>query len=634
MGDDNIKFYSGADYGLDQGHGEDFNRLNAGYRVPAGNFAFPTDPRTANQLKAVSDKLNTGAKVVEVSGVTPAELEAIPKQHFKEINRLKQLTGVDLTFHGPLVEASGFGDGGWSEVSRQGAERQMFGAIEKAHTMDPNGNIVVTFHTTSSVPEMEQTVLENGKPVTKQIIAINEYTGAAKRVNLQKNPFLKTEYTPQEQLDQENKDQWERELSQLSFHSHTGGNVIRDRVDVAKARVKDRFNVDLTDEQVLEIYKDAKNGAEWSENLKQLEQYGSKELSQAINKSIGDFSYGEVYVRDAYNDLQKKFNDAYEALKKSNNDKAKKDLVALEKYQETFLKQKTNLDASGGLENPDNLIKFSEMVQDGVNILTGITPPKTFRPMNDFIIDKSSETFSNLALNSFSRFKENAPIISVENPPAGGGLARGKEIRQLVEASQEKFVEKAMKSQKDGGLGLSKEKAEKEAKKLIGVTWDVGHINMLRKYGYTDKELPKETEQVAEYIKHIHLSDNFGFEHTELPMGMGDVPLNKHFEAIGKYNKQMDKLKQVVETGGPWFRDFKVTPINETLRAFGSPVYGMQMSPYWNQSSGASGGYFAGYGRILPEKHFELYGAGFSNLPPELGGQLSGTNRLSGSPVE
>ena len=60
----------------------------------------------------------------------------------------------------------------------------------------------------------------------------------------------------------------------------------------------------------------------------------------------------------------------------------------------------------------------------------------------------------------------------------------------------------------------------------------------------------------------------------------------------------------------------------------------MQMAPYWNQAAGASGGYWAGYGQTLPEQHFSMYGSGFSNLPTELGGQMSGKSRGATRPLE
>jgi sugar phosphate isomerase/epimerase len=79
-----------------------------------------------------------------------------------------------------------------------------------------------------------------------------------------------------------------------------------------------------------------------------------------------------------------------------------------------------------------------------------------------------------------------------------------------------------MKEQK-----LDEAKAEKEAEKLIGITWDVGHINMIRRFGYSEKDVIKEAGKVAPMLKHVHLSDNFGLEHTELPMGMGNVPIKE-----------------------------------------------------------------------------------------------------------
>ena len=92
----------------------------------------------------------------------------------------------------------------------------------------------------------------------------------------------------------------------------------------------------------------------------------------------------------------------------------------------------------------------------------------------------------------------------------------------------QKFVEKAKAS------GMSESDAKKQAQKIIGATWDVGHTNMLRKYGYDKADLIKQAEIIAPYVKKVHLSDNFGLEHTELPMGMGNVPIKEIMEKLGK----------------------------------------------------------------------------------------------------
>src|SRR3989338_8647363 len=95
-------FYRGGYNSFDSGYGEGMEEdVYGGFRGYGSSFhslGFPSDPTTANQIKAVSDKLNTGAKTIEVSGVNIAFgegamglLDSIPKQQFAEIRRLKKL---------------------------------------------------------------------------------------------------------------------------------------------------------------------------------------------------------------------------------------------------------------------------------------------------------------------------------------------------------------------------------------------------------------------------------------------------------------------------------------------------------------------------------------------------------------
>src|SRR3989338_262226 len=99
-------FYEGADYGFDPEYGGFSQAYSSSL---SKNISLATDPRVANQLKAASDKLNTGATAIELSFVSPDVFETIPKQHFEELNRLRKVVGknVELTLHAPLVEPSG-----------------------------------------------------------------------------------------------------------------------------------------------------------------------------------------------------------------------------------------------------------------------------------------------------------------------------------------------------------------------------------------------------------------------------------------------------------------------------------------------------------------------------------------------
>ena len=92
--------------------------------------------------------------------------------------------------------------------------------------------------------------------------------------------------------------------------------------------------------------------------------------------------------------------------------------------------------------------------------------------------------------------------------------------------------------------------------------------------------------------------------------------------------------RKIIEAGN-WWEHFKTSPFQQTLEAFGSPIYGIKMQPYWNQAVGSQG-YFSGYGQMLPQINYETFGSGFSTLPAELGGQRqqTGRSRMSGSPME
>jgi hypothetical protein len=94
-------------------------------------------------------------------------------------------------------------------------------------------------------------------------------------------------------------------------------------------------------------------------------------------------------------------------------------------------------------------------------------------------------------------------------------------------------------------------------------------------------------------------------------------------------------MSKIVEAPG-FVQHFQKSPHGWTMAALGSPIYGAMMGPYWNQVAGMAngGGYFGGPQAYFPEKHFSMYGSGFSSLPVELGGQIPGTaSRATGTPM-
>ena len=127
----------------------------------------------------------------------------------------------------------------------------------------------------------------------------------------------------------------------------------------------------------------------------------------------------------------------------------------------------------------------------------------------------------------------------------------------------------------------------------------------------------------------------FGYSDSHLPPGMGNVPFKEILEKLEKKG-DMEGVRKIVEAGG-WVQHFQTSPLSYTLEGMGSPIYSEGVGPYWNQAVGLYQGYFGGGGNFLPNINYETFGAGFSQLPAELGGQRGGGgqgDRMSGRGME
>ncbi len=592
-------FYPGTPYSLEP---TSIYGSSTAY-TPIGELGLTTDPRTAAKLQDVSSKLNTGIKTMEVSTVSPEIFESIPEQHLKEINRLAKLTGSDITLHGPLIEASGYTREGWSEVNRQGAERQAKMVIERAHKLDPGGNIPVTFHSTAvGLPEGLELVKEKvegkWKEVPKSMLIVDSRVGSVKQLKETDRyfPGEAKKFDPETELKRINEDSWTENVNQINFYALRGEELI------------DRVAEKVAFEAYERIVKHPEEFEKLPEPEKKLMQEGVKIVDHA-----------SLFLRDAYRGMRELYNAAYGAATRSDDKEA---IEKLEDYKKKIEKAVT--EGKGIEKEPAKMQEFAEIIRQGVKTLGSITP-QIYKPLNEFLIEKSSQTFANAAFHGYKKFGEKAPIVSIENPPAGSALSRAADIKELIETARKNFVGQAKKE------GVSESEAKAASEKLIGATWDVGHINQLRKYGYGREEMIKQAEKIAPFVKHVHLSDNFGYENVELPMGMGNVPLKEIMKTL---EKEGFSGKKIIEAAA-WWQHMKTPPLAATLEALGSPIYPMLAQPTWTQASAAYGHYFAFPSAYLPEQHFAMYGGGFSALPQELGGQIPGKqSRMTGTPMD
>jgi len=600
-------FYKGGYSSLNSSYGN-----YIGYRLESGKISAPTSIQTANQLNEVITRIREGVRNVEIQAIQPEVFEQIPKQHFKEINALARLTGVKTSVHAPMIDPAGFGERGYEgEPARISAERRLMSVVEKSHELDPEGNIPIVIHSTAGIPGTEYSADitkkpgEEGRFREEKLIAINRDTGEMVPLKREKRyPYHKigegiTDYEriPSEEITTINVSDWDDKLTNLEVYKKHASEVMGDAALV----LKDDLHKPLTNETMKSFSPD----------------------EQIRVQKLGD---AEIFL----NNVQLSFNTMFEKAYKFGTDEQKKELTKLakdlvQKEKETYiLDPKTREVINRKIGTP--LLKM-RLLDESIKELANITAhkaPQLYEPVEKFAIDKAALTFGNVAFDSFSKFRQNAPIIAIENLYQGMAFSRPEQMQELVEKAKDVFVRNAV------AKGYSENEAKKQANKLIGVTWDVGHLNMMRKAGFTEEDIVGETKKIAKLVKHVHLTDNFGYSDSHLPPGMGNVPTKRILEELEKAGA-LKNAKAVIEAGG-FVQHFKTSPHPMVLSAFGSSIYQAGTAPYWNQTFQMMGNYFGSPMAQMPERYFSAYGSSFSTLPMELGGQIPGSqSRFSGT---
>jgi len=594
QGDYNIgEIYQGGYDSFKPNYGD----LFTGYHVPASSIGAPTKPDTANQIAEVNKLISQGMVPIEFSALSPEVFDTIPKQHFEEVRRMAKLTDTKISVHAPLIEPSGIGKEGWTEQSRAYAEQQLKDVVERSYELDHRGNMPIVIHS-AGIPGTEWEIGPDGKKKIQKLMVINQETGQPAPLKEEikyypgKEKIEEEKWSPERQLENLNATEWDNAIDQILFQKERADEILQQNAP-----------------RIAHLQKAFQKGDITPETLSQYPEH-----MQAYNH----VQNAEAYLQDVQTHLNALFSKAY----KYGTDNQQKQLSGL---NEAFRKQRE--------EGPGGITSHSNAMQ---TLMLGLKNPKlapqTYVKIEDFALKESSKTFGNVAFESFKKLGNDSPIISIENLYPGFAFSTGEEMNNLILASKKQFVENAMNSTSKGGLGMSRSSAEKQADRKIGLTFDVGHLNIHKKHGFKEEDLMKEFKEMSKHTTHVHLTDNFGHYDSHLPLGMGNVPIGKYMEIL---EKQGYKGRKIVEAGG-WAQHFGVPSHAMTLEAMGSPVYQEGPGPYWNQSIGLQQGYSSGYGEMLPGIHYETLGAGFSQLPLEHGGQRGGEqgSRMSGRPME
>lgn len=684
--------YIGSYNSLNPSNAQSYGEVSTGYVMSAGMLGATTNPHVANQVAEVMAKLNEGMKTIELTAEVGqgGVFETIPQEQFKEINRLAKLSGMTTTMHAPIIDPAGFERGQegyvWTERAREDAEKQLLDSIRRVRDSNPNGDFNVTVHA-SSTPAIEtKWVTEGGK---QKEIAMKQYVvdvssggvGAVQRQELYR-PQAGMEmraYRPEDLIKKYNNDNWNNSMVDVmeakrvvDTHyplAEESEKAIQDQVKMQTEKFLEYKQKQMMPEaeEIQRAIQEKKMSEEdaasrFKEMKNELDEFGEKtfqsmyknEISKRQDQIRGASHYydgmqGKIEVM--FHQFQKDLANREEELRRISDEEKKRDKLrdvnkirgVLENISKSWEKNFPELEKLEKERKSDYLSdeRRSKIDEDMLEIkgklmngtlremdeMRRVSPQELIVPLEKFAKDKTVETFSNIAMKSYKEWGDKAPIISIENWEPNIAFSRADQLKDLINETREAFVEKAREE------GISREKAEKAAERMIGATWDVAHINLLRKSGAPESEIIKETKIIAPYVKKMHIVDNFGYTDSHLPIGMGNVPIKKIMETM----KDNEFAGPMISEAFPFAQHFKTSPHTYELEALGTPMnYPGEGGPSMSEARGMYGNAFTGYGNFLPEQHFAMYGGGFSGLPIELGGKVWGgkSSQFSGTPME
>lgn len=625
--------------------------MDSEFYVPQSALSATTSIQTANQLAEATARLNAGVEGIDLAVIDPQLFEQIPKQHFKEINRLMKLSGAKATMHGPIVDLAGFTQQNWSDLQRQETEKQVISFMERAHDLDPDGNTPINFHVSTAAPGTqwrkvtEAELKKEGLPPDEierikqggayewerpeMMLAVNKDTGQLQplRYEVKKHPGGKPAvYRPEDQIEIINKSQWDNDkVAMINIEAQKLQFMDRMQGLENEVNFKEKSGVPLTYDERIQL----------DQMKKQLEGYRNN--INTLNEEI------EIKTNAMYSKLDEYgFSpDINKQLKKIDKspESFKRDIDSIHRnFEEKSIEIDKKIYA-----NPEREAEFRQVANEVRNdyldkfrnVLNSTPPPQVWQKSDDVARDSTIRTVANATFASYEKYGEKSPILVLENYQPDLVLGRAEQLADVVEETRNQFANKLMQDKNVG-----KSKAHEIAEKLIGVTWDVGHINFMRKSGYSKKEILAETERIAPYVKQVHITDNFGFADAHLPPGMGNAPIKEELEILKKAGFKYDKGNVIVEAGS-FVAQMKENPQGYVMEYFNSPLNQYApptkpAAPYWPQIWEQETAYGLGkyMGDTLPELHFrEFYGSGFSSLPRELGGQVGGDkSRFAGTP--
>jgi hypothetical protein len=355
---------------------EPSNYLGKANLLKASEMGMSLDPRTANQLGELGQKLNSGLMAAEIGTLSPRVFESMSEEQFKEIGRQAKLAGSKVTVHAPIQEMdpAGFDERGWNEFKQKIVEKRLMDVIDKTSSIGVGENVPITIHGSNFYGSTWKYSGEgqNRKKEYETLLAVNQETGEVAPIKNDKRylptpPFF-DDYSPERFLEIKNHTQWDTETNKVLFDKEKADNILS-RINPEKEK----------------IYENIISKPEEMKNLSENE----KEEIYSIHRQ---YQTAQAHLEDSELSLRSSFDKAYKFAGK-NTEEIEKNRKELD-----LLAQKYSL----GLKNATSFKDKSNVIQDFALELKKFRP-EIYRPIESFATEKASETFSNSALYAYQK---------------------------------------------------------------------------------------------------------------------------------------------------------------------------------------------------------------------------------------
>ncbi len=580
-----------------------------------------------NQVQAVEAKIREGAGKLEIGFMgagkgnsqqpTPESFGKLERQDIKELLTINDIkSSVHAAVH--TMSLAGFGQRGFSAQQREEAINEINRAIDFAGDVTKGGAIVFHLH------EWQRPLIDAGKSFSDRFKDKYDFKGYDSEDR--DSQYLVVDKRTGQFIEGITRDQ---KVYEPLYHTaktfcpdrigkkDANGVVIKpdDWVDINGNVIPKSAPVDRLFERVPVWNSDHTNfevaERDWNYFVQRAKEWNEHHPDDKVTPEI-------IYARTRLenNVLQAKGNSLYHATRyedhRMNYEKYKEAYEFYKKLEENtpddrkweLMKQNRVLGDHFGLTIPDNVLpsewlkKQMKAEADQMRYIHEASASadaqarqytelmKQLAPVEDYGLQKTAETIAEVGIRAMYETKkkklENPLFVAPENFDQHMYGSHPDEMKKVIAKSREEMAKRLQQQ------GYSPDDAKKLALTHISGTLDIGHMNMWRRFynpvdenGNPKFKTPEEREKAFEkwmldkaeelvkdgYVKHIHLTDNFGFGDEHLTPGQGNVPMREFLKRLEKHGIN-DIIVEAGSYNGP-------TILYDTLAEFGSPIYGV-----------------------------------------------------------